>query len=48
MKPEPLGSMASELADPAVGLDVEIVGDLRAASAQPTPLFDPRGSMTRG
>ena len=43
-----LGYVVTEVADPSAGLEIEIIGELRRASVQPAPLFDPEGTRMRG
>ncbi len=42
-----LGYVPAELADPAVRLEIEIIGSRRGAEVQPAPLFDPDGLRMR-
>ena len=42
-----LGYVLAGLADPSAQLEIEIIGDRRAASAQASPLFDPEGFRMR-
>ena len=43
-----LGYLPTRLAHPQAPLKIEIIGDLRRATVQPVPLFDPDGSRMRG
>lgn len=42
-----MGYVPKEIADAPEGWQIEILGDLRGARLQPTPLFDPNGARMR-
>ena len=44
-----LGYVPVGLSDPAAAseIEIEIIGDLRRATVQPAPLFDPQGHRMR-
>ncbi len=43
-----LGYVPTDLAHPSAPLQIEVIGELRGATVQSQPLFDPAGHRMRG